>query len=341
MLQYFYTVILFICSITCYAQYEVHTIAFYNVENLFDTVRNDSINDESFTPEGSYQWDTEKYENKLTNIATVLSGIGTSKAMKLPPTIIGLSEVENKTVLEDLLKQEQLKKYNYKIIHRDSPDERGIDNAILYQADFFDIENVQPVFVELPDTTDRTRDILLVSGTLSGESIHLLVNHWPSRSGGQARSEPNRFAAAHTLKQVVDSIYDASPQAKIIAMGDFNDDPVSPSLTEQLGATTEKNDLKGASNLYNPYGEFYKKGFGTTAWRDAWSLFDMIIVNEQLIDSTQGFRFVKADRYYKDFLLQQDGRFKGYPKRTHSFGNYLNGYSDHLPVYIYIARKVN
>ena len=342
-MKYIYS-LLFVALLTISAQgqskYKVQTVAFYNLENLFDTIRNEDINDETFTPEGSYGWNTERYENKLKNMSKVLSEIGTSNIMKAPPAIIGVCEIENRTVLEDLINMPKLKPYGYEIVQFDSPDERGIDAGFLYRKDLFTVEYAKNIKTEMPDTSDRTRDILLVSGKLDGEMMHFTVNHWPSRSGGEALSRPNRAAAAENLKTIIDSIQAEDKNAKIISMGDFNDDPVSPSIADILVAKGKKSKLKKTTDLYNPYWEFYKKGYGTTAWRDAWSLFDMHIITNSLLNAENGYRFVKADRYTPAYIIQEKGRFKGYPKRTHSFGNYLNGYSDHFPVYLYLAKEI-
>lgn len=325
-----------------YSQYKVHTIAFYNLENIFDTIRNEEINDESFTPQGDVGWNTFKYNNKLENMSKVLSEIGTSSAMKAPPAVIGVCEVENRTVLEDLIHTPALAPYNYAIVHEDSPDERGIDVGFLYREDLFEVESYKSFKTNLPDEDDKTRDILLVTGKLDGETMHFTVNHWPSRSGGEKISMPNRAAAAKNLRSIIDSLQAENNMAKIISMGDFNDDPVSPSVAKILDAKIKTSKLKRVTDLYNPFYDYYKKGYGTTAWRDAWSLFDMLIITNSLREAPEdSFRFIKANRFDPKYLIQQDGRFKGYPLRTHSFGNYLNGYSDHLPVYLYLAKKVN
>lgn len=334
---------LLIVSMPTWAQkkYEVQTVAFYNLENLFDTLRNEDIYDESFTPTGSYGWTSERYNNKIANMSRVLSEIGTNSSMKTPPAVIGVCEIENREVLEDLVNSPKLAPYNYDIVHYHSPDERGIDAGFLYRKDLFKVDTSMVFKTVLPDPEDKTRDILLVSGQLRGEKMHFLVNHWPSRSGGEAISMPNRFAAAKNLKSIINSIQEVDENAKIIAMGDFNDDPVSPSIAEELGAIGKQHKLKNRTDIFNPYYEFYKKGAGTTAWRDAWSLFDMLMVTKSTIENkNNGFQYFKAGRFTPDYITQEKGRFKGYPKRTHSFGNYLNGYSDHFPVYIYLAREV-
>ncbi len=339
------SLILCIFSFSSFSQaksYKVNSIAFYNLENLFDTIRNEQINDESYTPLGGNHWDTEKYNNKLLNMSKVISQIGTNNQFTSPPAILGVSEIENIDVLEDLIQMPDLSPFQYQIVHYDSPDERGIDTGLIYRPELFEVTSSSHHFVELPDTTDRTRDILLVSGKLEGEPIHILVNHWPSRSGGERRSMPGRKAAAETAKQIVDSLNQQEAQAKIIIMGDFNDDPISPSIAETLDAKTKIKKLS-KTDLFNPYYDLYKKGFGTTAWRDSWSLFDMIIVSNSLLQKQDPdmWRYVKAGRYNPEWLIQQDGKYKGYPLRTSSFGNYMNGYSDHFPVYIYVAKELS
>lgn len=319
--------------------YEVQTIAFYNLENLFDIDRDTEIHDESFTPSGSMGWTQQKYENKLVNMSSILPKIGTNEHVQSPPAIIGVCEVENRRVLEDLVNMESLKPYNYKIVHIDSPDERGIDTALLYRENLFELEDAKTFKTILPDENDKTRDILLATGQLGGERVHFLVNHWPSRSGGEKRSMPNRVAAAQNLRAIVRAIQADEPNAKIITMGDFNDDPISPSIAKTLGAIGKKQKLTKTTDLYNPFYDFYKKGYGTTAWRDSWSLFDMLIFTNTLNTSQVGWKYVSANRYTPKKIIQTNGKFKGYPKRTHSFGKYLNGYSDHFPVYIYLARQ--
>ncbi len=321
--------------------YKAQTIAFYNLENLFDTANDPSINDEAYTPEGSNHWDNEKYQNKLKNMSEVLVKIGTSNVFQAPPAVIGVCEIENRKVLEDLIAMPALSLFDYQIVQFDSPDERGIDTALIYRADAFSVESAQPYRVNLPDSTDRTRDILLVNGFLEGKPMHFLVNHWPSRSGGERRSMPNRRAAATVARHIVDSLNQVDAKSKILLMGDFNDDPISPSVDEVLNAKIKKKNLTN-NDLYNPFYDFYKKGFGTTAWRDSWSLFDMIIVSNALVEEKRlnQWRFVKAGRFAEDFMVQQEGKYKGYPLRTSSFGNYLNGYSDHFPVFVYLVEEL-
>lgn len=322
-------------------QYKALTIGFYNLENLFDTLDTETTNDRDFLPNGSYAWNTEKYNNKLEKLAFHIPGIG-AKTVKEGPAVLGVCEVENRQVLEDLVKQPGLAAQNYEIIHYQSPDERGIDNGFLYQPELFTPTNHKVYHVILDEKggeRDYTRDVLLVSGLLDGEKMHFLVNHWPSRSGGEARSAPKRIEAAKMNKHIIDSIQNQEDGAKIFTMGDFNDDPVSTSLKKTLAAKKSASSLR-KNDLFNPFWAMYKKGYGTTAWRDAWSLFDQIIISESVVNTDSGYKYLRAGRFNPDYALQTKGAYKGYPKRTHAGGEYLNGYSDHFAVYVFLIKEV-
>jgi len=341
----FFVLLIIVFASPTFAQqkkYKVETIAFYNLENLFDTVRDETINDIDFTPEGSYAWDSKKYNNKLKNMSAVIPKIG-ANVLDEGPAIIGVCEIENRKVLEDLVAMPGMKERNYKIVHEDSPDERGIDVGFLYQEDKFEVESFESFFTKIPPRggeEDFTRDVLLVTGLLDGERLHFLVNHWPSRSGGEKASMPNRIASAELNKKIIDSLKADDPKVKVITMGDLNDDPISPSVKQVLDAKGNKKLLR-PTDLYNPFYTMYKRGQGTTAWRDAWSLFDQIIITPSLVYAEEGtFQYLKAGRHAPAHMLQSKGNFKGYPKRTHAGGEYLNGYSDHFAVYIYLAKEV-
>ncbi len=323
-------------------QYKVACVGYYNLENLFDTEDDPLIRDEEFTPDGKRHWTEELYKDKQKNLAKVISEMGTD----LTPdgvAILGVSEIENRLVLEDFVKQPAVAGRNYQIVHYDSPDERGIDVGLLYQPKYFTVTGSRaiPLFIYRDDgTRNFTRDVLHVRGEMEGEELHILVNHWPSRSGGEKRSRPGRNAAALLCKQVVDSLQQLDPNVKVIIMGDMNDDPVSPSIKQVLACKNKKENVK-TGDLYNPMTEFYKKGFGTTAWRDAWSLFDQVIVSSGIVAKKQsGYRFYKAVVHNKPYLIQKTGKYKGYPFRTFNFDNYMSGYSDHLPVYIYLIKEL-
>lgn len=317
-------------------------VAFYNVENLFDTVKGEN-NDKDFTPEGSNQWVPEKYQAKLRNIARVISEIGGNG-----PAIIGLSEVENRGVLEDLINQSAIKDLQYSIVHYDSPDRRGIDCALLYNPAIFKLQSsgVRPVAFE-DNPNWKTRDILFTTGTIAGETFHFLVAHWPSRSGGEAVSAPKRLKAAQIMKSVADSLLQAYPNSKAVLMGDFNDDPVNASLRNGL-QIKDKPDEVAYNELFTPMLRLYNKGLGTLAYRDTWNLFDIIVVNGALLgDDLSTFKLYQdseGDRAFifkKEYLVQQAGQYKGYPRRSLVRGVFDNdGYSDHFPVYIYLVREL-
>jgi hypothetical protein len=318
--------------------FQIGCIGFYNLENLFDTLDAPNVQDEEFTPRGGYRYNTEIYVDKLGKLARVISELGTD----LTPdgvSILGVAELENRKPLEDLLQDPKIKSRNYQIVHYESPDERGIDVALIYQPKYFKVTASRPVPVPLPHN-DFTRDILFVSGLYDGEPLHLLVNHWPSRSGGEAASQPLRNLAATICKDLIDSLQQADPNAKIILMGDLNDDPTSPSVRQILNAKGKKEQVE-PGGLYNTMYDFYKKGIGTLAYQDAWNLFDQIIISHGLINpKTGGYQFYQAQIHNKAYLCQQTGQFKGYPLRTFVGTNYLGGYSDHFATYIYLIKEL-
>ena len=325
-------------------QYKINTIAFYNVENLFDYERDSLIFDEEWTPDGKNNWTKEYYEDKLSKLGRVISEIG-SDVSGTSPAIIGVAEVENRRVLEDLVNNDQLIGYDYGIIHQDSPDRRGIDVALLYKKKLFTPTSFKAHELILYDSQDRskriyTRDQLLVSGMLDGEKIHVIVNHWPSRSGGEERSRPNRMKAAELNKKIMDSLFSEDPYAKIITMGDLNDDPTSPSVKEVLKTKSNRDNLK-MKEFFNPMEDMHAKGMGTLAYRDAWNLFDQIIISSELAKKDySSYRYYKAGIYNKTYLQTPRGQYKGYPFRMFANG-YTGGYSDHFPVYIYLIKELD
>ena len=324
--------------------YRINTIAFYNLENLFD-YENDPITfDDDRTPDGKDHWTEENYNAKVKNMAKVIAEIG-SDLTGTSPTIIGVCEIENRKVLEDLVNQEPLLELDYGIIQFDSPDRRGIDVGFLYRKKLFTptAHKAQELLIyDDRDVTKRiyTRDQLLVSGMLDGEKIHIIVNHWPSRRGGEARSRPKRIKAAKVNKRLIDSLFSDAPYAKIITMGDLNDDPFNPSVKNILNTKTDRENLK-MKELYNPMEEMFKKGLGTLAWRDGWNLFDQMIVSSELMKKDYtSYRFYKAGIYNKAYLANTQGQYKGYPYRSFANGAFTGGYSDHFPVYIYLIKEV-
>jgi len=321
------------------------TIAFYNLENLFDTIDDPNKWDEDFTPQGRDNWTSTKYHKKLKNLASVIVDIG-KKETKTSPAIIGVAEAENRQVLEDLTNTGDLKGQNYGIIHFDSPDRRGIDVGLLYKKDFFKPVNFKkyPLYIYDNDTRERiyTRDQLLVTGMLNGEKIHIIVDHWPSRRGGEQRSLPKRVKAAELTKKIMDSIQKIEPDAKIIMMGDLNDDPHSPSVKSVLHTTAKKAEAISQKRFYNAMENFFNRGIGTLAYRDGWNLFDQIIITPSLLDKSkpENFHLWKAGIYSKESMKNRKGRYKGYPKRTLVGGQFIGGYSDHFPTYIILIREL-
>lgn len=311
-------------------------VAFYNLENLFDTLDSPGVDDESFTPLGSKSWNRVRYQNKLDKLSKVILDMGKSEGFDTGPSIIGLCEVENHLVLRDLITSHRLKKSNYRISHFDSPDRRGIDVALLYRNNSFNLISAQAKAVYLHDpvngTRIYTRDILLVKGEVNKEVMYLMVNHWPSRWGGRTKSQPNRIAAAGVARHLADSILKADSLANIIVMGDFNDDPDNISLTEYLHAGPELAKVN-KKQLYNSSYPLFVQGMGTLKYRGNWNLFDQIILSQGLTDSV-GLNHVATKIFKPDYLFQAEGKYAGYPLRTYGGRTYLNGYSDHLPTYI-------
>ncbi len=323
-------------------QYQVACIGFYNLENLFDTEDDPTINDEEFLPGGTKQYTKEVYRDKLKNLSTVISQLGLEESTD-GVAVLGVAEIENRKVLEDLVIQPKLKNRNYKIVHFNSPDQRGIDVALLYNPSYF--KELESAALNVPlknqdGTPYATRDILWVYGLFKGEPVHFFVNHWPSRRGGEEASAPGRALAAGIAKQKIDSIMKANPMGKVILMGDLNDDPLSTSVLHVLNSKGDEKNLK-EGELYNPWVSYYKKGIGTLAWNDAWNLFDQIIISQPLLNKEQnGFFYQKAVIFNRPYLVQKTGRYKGYPFRTYDFDIYMRGYSDHFPVYITLLKKI-
>ncbi len=317
-------------------QVKVACIAFYNLENLFDTIP--GPNDTEFTPQGPYQWDSKKYNIKIHHMAEAISQIG-DEYIKGGPVMFGVSEIENRGVLEDLIHTSPLDKAGYQIVHYESPDKRGIDVGFVYQPKNFKVLDSRPVPLRIASKPGwTTRDILVVHGLLDGEPIYVLVNHWPSRSSGEKESAPLRAAAGDLCRSIVDSIEKIGPDAKIIILGDLNDDPVDESLMKHLKITTKLQNVH-AGDLYDPMWQMYKDGLGTLAYRDSWNLFDQIIVSGAFTDKSKGgYQFYKARIFNKKFLVQKDGQYAGYPFRTYAGGVFAGGYSDHFPVYILLVK---
>ena len=273
-------------------------IAFYNCENFFDTVDNPQKEDEEFTPSGKYHYTQKIYEAKQHNIATVIQSMGESK-QHVAPAIIGLAEIENSTVLHDLVSQPEIARRSYKYIIYDGPDPRGINTAMLYDPAQFKLIASDPVHVDISQTIGKniTRDILHVYGVLGGDTVHLFVNHWPSRRGGEEESEPKRGYAAMTVRKYADSVMKKQPNAKVIVMGDLNDNPLNNSIARVLGCRpisiiTEHPEQLVSGDFYSPWADILQTGQGTESYKHEWNLFD----------------------------------------------HWINGYSDHFPVAIYLRK---
>ena len=324
--------------------YQLVTLAFYNLENLFDT-ENDLITfDDDRTPDGKDHWTPEIYADKLAKMAQVIKQIGPEESSDAP-AIIGVAEIENRKVLEALVTQESLKPFDYGIVHYDSPDRRGVDTGLLYRKSLFKLLSSKAYELPLYDPEENnkriyTRDQLLVTGDLAGERIHIIVNHWPSRSGGEKRTRPRREAAAALNRKIIDSILSIEPYAKIISMGDLNDDPKDASLKKILKTKAELNQTT-LFDLYNPMENLAKLGLGSLAYRDSWNLFDQIILSAAWLDRDYSdFTYYKAGIFNKKFLQTPSGQYKGYPFRSFAGGSYTGGYSDHFPVYVCFIREV-
>lgn len=327
------------------AKLKVAVAGFYNLENLFDTIVDPDTNkilQEDFTPVGYKNWNTPKYMEKLGNMAKVISEMGTS-ASPDGVAMLGVCEIENRLVLEDLIKQPALAKRNYKIVHHESPDRRGIDVGFIYNPKYFTVSGSKNYRLTLPDNPNwRTRSQLLVSGTIEGEEIHYIVCHWPSRRGGAAKSNHKRVAAGKLAKHISDSLTSINPNAKIVVMGDLNDYPHNESITEALGAHGKIKELEG-NDFFNPMEKMDKDGVGTHFWNDTPGVFDQMIVSNGLIPKKNNFdefKFYKAQVYRKNYLFQKEGNYKGYPFRTYVGATYTGGYSDHLPVFMLLVKEV-
>ena len=327
-------------------RYKINTVAFYNLENLFDTINDpNKLDERSPLMEMSAKERGLVYPKKIKNMARVISELGVDpKYSRNAPVILGVCEVENKDVLHDLINDPQLRGNDYDIIHFDSPDERSIDVALLYQKKLFKPTNYSKHELILydPNTEKRnyTRDQLLVSGLLEGEKMHFIVNHWPSRSGGEARSRPGRISAAKLTKKLVDSLQTIDPYAKIIIMGDFNDDPFNVSIKKILNAKAEKEDVE-LRGIYNPMMKMTKKGMGTLAYRDALNIFDQLMFTKPFLDKDfSTFKIYKTGIYNPAYMTNKKGRYKGYPKRSFVGATWTGGYSDHFPVYTYLIKEV-
>ncbi|WGK66001.1 endonuclease/exonuclease/phosphatase family protein [Croceiramulus getboli] len=309
------------------------TVAFYNLENLFDTKDDPDTLDDDFTPEGSLSWNEYRYQMKLNMIARTLTQIGYAEAGR-PPALIGLAEVENKRVLQDLLKTASLTKYDYEPVHYDSPDERGIDCALLYRRSAFELISSTSYPLLLHNETgerDYTRDILYVHGNLFGMKVHLLINHWPSRRAGEEETKHKRMQAAHRNREIMNAIQQADPDPRLLIMGDFNDNPQSESVQHLLG-----------TDLYNPMDLLLTRYEGSLNHRFTWHLFDQILLSKHWMKPyANPLHFQEADVYNPKPLQEYEGKYKGNPFRTYAGLEYLGGASDHFPVFVLFRQELS
>ena len=336
------------CSSITFSQnkgkdYTIRTVAFYNLENLFDTINDVTKNDEA-SPMMELRANRSKvYWDKIDKLASVISQIGKDKS-NTSPAILGVCEVENRAVLEDLVNSDRLKSKRYGIIHYESPDKRGIDVALLYQQRYFKPTHHESFNPNIYRDNRKvyTRDQLLVSGYLDDELIHIIVNHWPSRSGGEMKSRPLREKAAYQNTKIIDQIKQKEENPKILVLGDFNDDPINSSFKKVLKTKGKKKDVI-QGDLYNPFEKLFKKGYNTGGYRDNISMFDQILITSALLNQGEkdfsSYKMFNPAVFNKSFLTNKKGRYKGYPFRSFSFGTYTGGYSDHYPVYMYLIKE--
>lgn len=332
------------CGVSLVAQekgreYVPAMIGFYNLENLFDTIDSPDTEDAEFLPDGPKQWNTERYRYKLEHMARVIAELGTEVHPR-GPAVLGLSEVETGGVVEDLVAMPALKDRGYRVASHEGPDARGVDVAFIYDPTRFQFLGQRAFRLRIPDKEDfRTRDQLMISGVMDGDTVHCIVAHWPSRRGGQKRSEPFRIAAAQLGRSIVDSLLQADPNARVLYMGDLNDDPVDKSVRRHL-KTTAQASLARDGFLFNPMEELYRKGIGTLAWRDTWNLFDQIVLSPGLASGEGGtWRYYGVKVFNQPYLRQQEGSFAGYPFRSFVGDTFMGGYSDHFPVYVILVRE--
>ncbi|MEE9408165.1 MAG: endonuclease/exonuclease/phosphatase family protein [Polaribacter sp.] len=320
-------------SISSYKQSKkITTVGFYNVENLFDTEDDPKTFDDDFTSEGKNRWNYKRYKIKIKKLGSVISQLGMNRS-KYPPAIVGLVEVENAKVVSDLVNFTNLKKHHYDFVHYDSPDDRGIDVALLYNKQFFELLGSEHFPLYLEDERgkrDYTRDVLVVYGNLNGELVHIIVNHWPSRREGTEESEYKRIEAAKLARTIVEVIEAKHYDAKIIIMGDFNDDPTSKSIKTLV-----------SDNFYNPMEKMLdREKTGSLTYNKKWNLFDQIIFSKNFLEKEDGKMYFKhAEIFNKKWLKVIKGKLKGSPFRTYIGPWYQGGFSDHFPVYAFLKKK--
>lgn len=345
-------------------RYNMYGVMFYNLENLFDTINGNGTYDLEFSPKGARQWDGRKYWSKIHNMAFAISQMKTATT-PMGPAIIGVSEIENVTVLQDIVRDPQIKDWRLQIApYHDSPDRRGVDVGVLYNPRFFRVLNVtnqrlsEEDFARAQIAGDperkmdyewnenfRTRDQMCVVGLLAGDTVAVIVNHWPSRLGGQEASSPKREATGFMCRRTIDSLVNVHGEnIGIIFMGDLNDDPMDKACAESVGGKRNIEEVNAPGDMFNPFWNVLAKGVGTLAYRGQWNLFDQIMCSgfftkyHKSKDKPQ-LTYLRCEALNRDFLKTQEGDRKGYPLRTYSSGVFLNGYSDHFPTEIFLVKE--
>lgn len=309
----------------------IFTIGFYNLENLYDIYNDPVTHDDEFTPISPKHWNIKRYHQKIEQLSEVITQIGVEHS-EIPPVVLGIAEVENEAVVKDLVMHTKMKEYDYEYVHFDSPDERGIEVAFLYQRAHFDLLTTQkiPIILYKPDgDRDYTRDILLVKGNYKGELMCFFVNHWSSRRDGVEQSEYKRMEAAKLVSTLIHKEKTDDPNAKIVVMGDFNDEPNNESIQY----------LVSTSDLYNPMQSLKDKEIGSSYSQDRWYLFDQIIVSKNFFDLENNKFLLKfAEVFNPKFIQTWKGKRKNSPFRSYFGKFYQGGFSDHFPVVAYLER---
>ena len=347
-LFFFSAVMLLLGTMSAQAQekkFSVYAIGFYNLENLFDTCHDEGKNDYEYLPDGRNKWSGLKYTHKLRNMARVLSEMGTDKLPGVGCAAIGVSEVENAKCLADLCNQEPLKARNFKYCHIEGPDNRGVDCGLLYNPSLFKVRNVKlvPYIYTKKEDIERnraTRGFLVVSGTMADEHVTIIVNHLPSRG----TTSFYREEGGRQIREIKDSLIEEDDDVKLFIMGDMNDDPKDRSMSVSLGAKRKIEDCDDDEDLYNPWWDIHASGTGTLMYDGAWNLFDQIILSKSLLNRKgkkdySTLKFWQAQIFRRDYLFQQEGKYKGNTLRTHAGGVWLDGYSDHLPTLVYLVKE--
>ena len=331
-----------------------YVIGFYNLENLFDTYHDEGKNDYQFLPDGQNQWTDAKYQKKLSNMARVINAMKEDNSCW--HTILGVCEVENRNVLEDLVNDPQIIGANYQIVHYDGPDRRGVDVALLYKPEQFSViasESIPFTFegsaIDFSSWTQeekdnfRTRDILMVRGMLAGEMFAIFVAHLPSRIGGKGADLRPR--GAEIMYKRAMELEKEFPGIRIVVMGDMNDNPTDVSMTTYLRGKEHIKDV-GEHDFYSPFLSMYKAGYSSLYYRGESNIYDLILVNSQLAHAPDGglkILLINKNGFYgrvfkKDFMTWQSGQYKGTPFRTFSGGAFVGGFSDHYPTYIVVSK---